>query len=97
MRISEINVSPVKPHNGLVAFANFVLDDGLYCGSVGIMTRPTGGFRLVYPTRQVAGRQLNIFYPISNELGSLIERAVVARYEEVVNQNGRHRHRDTTF
>jgi stage V sporulation protein G len=91
MRINEINIAPIKPQNGLVAFASFVLEDALYCGSVGIMTRPNGGLRLVYPTKQVAGRQLNIFHPISFESGKFIEEAVIAKYEEVTNY-GRNRH-----
>jgi stage V sporulation protein G len=97
MNITEIEISPVKPHNGLVAFASFVLGNGLYCGSVGIVTRPNGGYRLVYPTRQVGNRQLNVYYPISTKLGGLIEQAVINRYEEVVNEDGRDRYRDASF
>lgn len=97
MNITEIQISPVKPQNGLVAFASFVLGDGLYCGSVGIVTRPNGGYRLVYPTRQVGNRQLNVYYPISTKLGGLIEQAVINRYEEVVNEDGRDRYRDASF
>lgn len=94
--ISEITITPVKPQNGLVAFASFVLSDGLYCGSVGVVTRPNGGYRLVYPTKVVGSRQLNVFYPISIKLGGLIEQAVIARYEEVVNEDGRDRYRDAS-
>jgi len=82
---------PVKPNNGLVGFASFVLGGALYCGSVAIMTRPAGGFRLVYPTKQLAGRELHIFYPINGSAGRLIEEVVIAKYEEVMNY-GRHRH-----
>jgi len=91
--ISEVAVVPVKPQDGLVAFASFVLDGSLYLGSVGIFTRPHGGYRLVYPTKQVAGRQLNLFHPITGGLGQHIEDVVTAKYEEVVN-HGRNRHRD---
>lgn len=90
-QISEVSIVPVKPNNGLVAFASFVIDEALYCGSVGIVTRPAGGFRLVYPTKQVAGRELHIFYPINDAAGRLIEEVVIAKYEEVMNY-GRHRH-----
>ena len=94
MTISEITITPIKPQNGLVAFASFVLDNSLYCGSVGIMTRPNGGFRLLYPTKQVAGRQLDIFHPISSSLGKSVEDVVIAKYEEVLNHAG-HRHSNT--
>lgn len=83
-KISEIEIEPVKPRDGLVAFANFVLDDYLYCGSVGIMTRPDGSHRLCFPTRKVGANQISVFHPISRVAGEAISRAVLRKYEEVV-------------
>lgn len=91
MKISEIQIIPIRPQNGLVAFTSFVLDESLYLGSIGIVTRPNGGYRLVYPTKKVADRNLNIFYPINKEFAQLIESEVVKQFEEVMkNQNDRH-------
>ena len=89
-RLSEIQIIPIKPQNGLVAFASFVWDKILYLGSIGIMTRPQGGYRLVYPTKKVADRNLNIFYPINKETAQLIESEVVKQFEEVMNNYDRH-------
>lgn len=89
-RISEIHIIPIKPQNGLVAFASFVWDKSLYLGSIGIMTRPQGGYRLVYPTKKVADRNLNIFYPINRETAEFIESEVVKKLEEVMNGHDRH-------
>lgn len=89
-RLSEIQIIPIKPQNGLVAFASFVWDKSLYLGSVGVMTRPQGGYRLVYPTKKVAERNLNIFYPINREAAQLIESEVVKQIEEVMNNYDRH-------
>jgi DNA-binding cell septation regulator SpoVG len=95
MNITEVQITPVKPQGGLVAFASFVFGDALYCGSVGIFTRPNGGYRLVYPTKEVAGRQLDMYHPISGVVGRLIEQEVTAKYEEVMNNAGhRHSHSD---
>lgn len=94
LKVSEINVVPVKPQNGLLAFASFVLEEAIYCGSVGIMNRPNGGYRLLYPTKQVAGHRFDIFHPITSEAGRAIEEAVLAKYEEVMNHAG-HRHSNT--
>jgi hypothetical protein len=33
MRITEINIIPIKPDNGLIGFASVVLNSGLYLGS----------------------------------------------------------------
>ena len=91
MKISEVQVAPIKPQGCLVAFASFVIEGALYCGSVGIITRPSGGYRLLYPTKPVAGRQIDVFHPISGEAGKEIERVVLSKYEEVMNY-GRNRY-----
>ncbi len=89
-RLSEIQIIPIKPQNGLVAFASFVLDKNLYLGSIGIMTRPQGGYRLIYPTKKIAERSLNIFYPISREFALAVEQEVVKRFEDVMKKYDRH-------
>jgi len=89
-RLSEIQIIPIKPQNGLVAFASFILDESLYLGSIAIMTRPNGGYRLVYPTKKVAERNLNIFYPINKEFSQVIENEVVRQFEDVMKKYDRH-------
>jgi len=37
----------------LSACASFILFESIYCSSVGIFTRPEGGFRLLYPNKKV--------------------------------------------
>ncbi len=89
--ISEVQIVPVKADNGLIGFASFVLYETIYCGSVGIFSRPSGGYRLVYPTRKVMGRDIDVYYPISRQVGLTIEQAVAVKFEEVVsNENGRY-------
>jgi stage V sporulation protein G len=85
--VSEIQVTPIKPNNGLVAFVSFVLDNKLYLGSIGIMTRPEGGYRLVYPTKKVAERNINLFYPLNKMFAKEIEQAVISIYEEVMSNS----------
>lgn len=90
-RLSEIQIVPIRPQNGLVAFASFVLDKNIYLGSIGIVTRPNGGYRLVYPTKKVAERNLNIFYPISKRFAQAIEKEVLEHFEKVMKkENDRH-------
>lgn len=82
--LNEIQITPIKPVNGLVAFASFVLFESIYCSSVGIITRPEGGFRLLYPTKKVGGRDMGLFYPISKEVGLLIEKEVIEKLKDVM-------------
>lgn len=89
--ISEINITPIKPNGGLVAFASFVLFEAIYCGSVAVFTRPDGSYRLSYPNKRVGERELDIFYPISRQAGIAIEQAIIAAYEDVMSKsNARH-------
>lgn len=87
--ITEVQIYPVKPHDGLVAFTNFVLFKSLYCSCVAIFTRPQGGYRLVYPTKRSGKKDMDVFHPIGSELGKQIEQAVLVKYHEVT-QNDRH-------
>ena len=89
-KLSEIQIIPIKPQNGLVAFASFVLDKNLYLGSIGVMTRLQGGYRLTYPTKKVGIKDLNIFYPINKAFAEEIERSVLEKLEEVMTNHDRH-------
>ena len=85
--IKEIQIVPVKPSNGLVAFSSFILYDSIYCASVGIFTRPNGGFRLLYPNKKMGDKAINIFHPINKEVGDLIEKEVINKFEDVMNND----------
>jgi DNA-binding cell septation regulator SpoVG len=81
--ISEVQITPIKPIDGLVGFASLVFDDSFYLGSIGIFTRPQGGFRLTYPTRKSMNKNLHVFHPINKEIADDIERAIISKFEEV--------------
>lgn len=81
--ISEIQIVPIKPINGLIGFTSFVLDNSLYLGSIGIYTRPEGGYRLTYPTKKVGNRNINIFHPINKEFADEIEKVIISKFEDV--------------
>ncbi|MBU1008101.1 SpoVG family protein [Candidatus Dependentiae bacterium] len=82
-KVTEIQITPVKPREGLVGFASFIFDDAFYCSSIGIYTRPQGGYRLTYPIRKPSANNLHIFHPINKEVAQMIEEAVISKYEEV--------------
>jgi stage V sporulation protein G len=88
LKISEIEVIPVKPSAGLIGFASFVLDDKYYISSVAIYTRldGSGGYRLVYPTKKVGDKNINIFHPINQEVGGIIEKEVIKKISEIFDE-----------
>lgn len=83
MQISEIKITAIQSENGLVGFASLVFENALYLGSIGIFTRPSGGYRLTYPIRKNTRNNLNFFYPINKEIAEQIERAVIAKFEAI--------------
>lgn len=95
MVVSEVNITPVKPTDGLVAFASCVIDGQLFIGSLGVHQRLDGtGYRITYPTKKVGSRQLNFYHPVTKKAGSLIEQAIVAKCNELFERSdetyGRH-------
>lgn len=92
--ITEIQITPVRPQNGLIGFASFVYDNRFHFSSVGIYTRLDGGYRLTYPTRKTLSGSTNIFYPINKTIAQKIEDEVIAKFEEVTKKYVRHNRPD---
>lgn len=83
MRVSEVQIVPVKPDNGLIAFVSCAVNDSIYLGSIAVFTRLQGGYRLVYPTKKLGERNLHYFHPISKEAAQAIEDAVFPHVREL--------------
>lgn len=81
--ISEVQITPIKENEGLVGFASFVYNENFYMGSIGIYTRPQGGYRLTYPTRKVNNGNFNVFHPINREVAEEVEKAIISKFEDV--------------
>lgn len=91
MYVSEVNITPIKPTEGLIAFASVVVDGSLYLGSIAVYTRPDGTYRLLYPTKKVGEKLVNLFHPISREASKNIEYVIFKKCNEIFNNN----HEDT--
>ncbi len=85
LSISEVEILPVKPHSGLVAFASCVVNGQLYLGNIGIHTRPDGsGYRLVFPVKVLPnGKQIHCFHHLTREAGGLFLQVIVRKFEEL--------------
>ena len=82
-KISEIQIKVVKPKDGLIGFASFVLDEKLYLSSIGVFSKINGGYRITFPTKKVGNSDLNIFHPITEKLGKEIEEAIIEKTKAI--------------
>jgi len=82
VNLSEIQIVPVKPRSGLLAFASFVLNNAFYVGDIAIYSRLDGeGYRLAYPIKILTnGAKINCFHPINRQSAQAIEEQVIKVY-----------------
>lgn len=86
LTISEVNISFIKPQNGLIGFASLVLEGNFYVGSIGIHQKLDGsGYRLTYPTKRINNADMNIYHPINKDASHAIEKAVITKLKAVMN------------
>ena len=80
MKITEIQITPIKAHTGLVAIGSIVLDNSFYLGSIGIHKRLNGnGYRLTYPTKKIGNNNINIYHPINKTVSQKMEMAIIEK------------------
>jgi DNA-binding cell septation regulator SpoVG len=87
LSISEIQIFPVKPKNGLIAFASCVINSSLFLGNIAVYTSPASyeGYRLVYPSKILPnGKEINCVHPINKLAGEIISKAILQKYQELI-------------
>jgi DNA-binding cell septation regulator SpoVG len=85
MCITKVELLPIRPQNGLMAFACVEIDNQFYVNSIGVHKRRDGkGYRITYPTRKVGEHDLTIFHPTEPSLSREIEQAICDKAEEVM-------------
>ena len=86
--ITRVEIIPIMPKQGLVAFANVVLEDKIAINGIGIHTcLSRGGYRLVYPDKVLPnGKIVQICYPLSRDMADLIKEAIINKYDELLNR-----------
>lgn len=85
--VSEVQIIPVRPVDGLVAFATCLLDGKYFLGSIGIYTKLKGGFRITFPTKKFGSGSCSIFNPITAESCMAITEAVTIKAAQILQFN----------
>lgn len=80
MKITEVQIIPIKANNGLIAFGSVLFDNHLFLGSIGIHRKLDGsGYRITYPTKKIGEKDINIFHPINKEVSKLIKDEIIKK------------------
>jgi len=84
--LSDIEIIPIRPQQGLLAFCTFVLNGDFFVGDVSIYSRLSGsGYRLVYPAKTLPnGAKINTFHPINKEAAQAIDEQVIGAFKELM-------------
>ena len=87
IRVTEIQIEPIKPQGGIIGFASCVINDQFYIGDIAIATKLSGGFRLIYPTKKYLGKSFSILHPINKSVGVALEQAIIEKLIELNKKN----------
>ena len=89
VEVSEIIFYPITPTaKGLVCYVSFTYQNSLRIQDCGIYTRPTGGYRILYPIKYLAnGKTVSSVYPINKEVGMKIEDFLLLEYINFLKKN----------
>lgn len=80
MSVTKVEILPIHPHDGLMAFACVELDGQFYVSSIGVHRKRDGsGYRITYPTRKVGDRNQTVCHPTTQDLSKEIEAAIAEK------------------
>lgn len=84
--ITKVEIVPIIPKQGHIAFANVIFEDKLALNGIGVHTcLHRSGFRLLYPTKILPnGKIIQIYYPINKQIADEIQDTIINEYEELL-------------
>jgi len=84
--ITKVEIIPITPKSGHIAFANVVFEDKLALNGIGIHTcLSRQGFRLVYPDKHLPnGKKIQLYHPINKQIADEIQGTVIGQYEKLL-------------
>ena len=87
LEISEVDIMPIKPKKGLVAFASVTLSEWvdnrlvptIYLGAIGVYKfLDKEGYYVRYPKKEVTeSRSFDIYHPVNKQIGDLMSGKIV--------------------
>ena len=66
--------------------------NNVYLGSIAVYTRLDGSYRILYPTKRIGTKYLNVFHPINSECGKQLENLIIKKCNELFERSNDDRH-----
>lgn len=83
MEITKVEIVPIHPKDGLIAFASLQYGD-LYLTSIGVHKRLNAeGYRITYPTKMSGKISVTTVHPATPTLSKQIEEAITQKCKEL--------------
>jgi stage V sporulation protein G len=89
MQVTEIRIYPTDEEDLVKAYVTITFDNCLMIREIKIIKGTTGYFVSMPSRKQRDGTRQAIAYPSNAETRNMIERAILAEYEKVVNESDR--------
>ncbi len=87
MKVTKVEIIPIRAQKGLLAFASLELDNQFYVNSIGIHQKLDGsGFRITYPSRKVGEQNITICHPIQSILSKEIENEIFLKAKQLIGE-----------
>jgi DNA-binding cell septation regulator SpoVG len=85
MNISKIIVKKVTPNEGLVGFAQVIIEDCLCLQNIAIFSRlnQPDKYRLVFPEKKNKDKNISLFYPLTQQFYFELENLIADEYRKL--------------
>jgi len=84
IKVSDIQIVPIEPRDGLVGFASCLINHSIKLGDIAIHTKRQGGYRLVFPAKKIEGQYIYYHQPISEPAYQLLESRICDKYKQII-------------
>ena len=84
MEVTSIQLIPIRAQQGLIAFAEVILDHCLLVSSIGVHKRLDGkGYRITFPSKKVGERQVFLCHPMTPEFSKQLAQTISSKAVEL--------------
>lgn len=87
--IKEVSITLTRPRGSLVGFVSLTYRGEWFFSDIAVhLTKAGDGIRLAFPDKTLCnGKRMNVFFPISKEVGEAVRSAIATKYFAMMKEN----------